>query len=247
MMAGNISGIRIRPAHARVIALTLIALALAPGAASAALSFTIDGTSEFSESGSTFDGSISVTFENNGTDTVKLTIDASGMTGPSTAFISGFYFNAPEDATAAQVTAVSASVINPSPTTVSFDSGLNEFKADGDGFFDYFLDFPTSDGPTQFKPGEILMLNLTADGLTEDFFDGISVNGPVGKTGFPVVARIQGLGTDGEGSGFFNGDGGGGGPVVPEPSTLALAIGCIVPLAAIGLIRRRRQVKADVA
>ncbi|WP_169978966.1 hypothetical protein [Tautonia rosea] len=34
---------------------------------------------------------------------------------------------------------------------------------------------------------------------------------------------------------------------IPEPSSLALAIGCIAPLATIGVIRRRRQLKADAA
>jgi hypothetical protein len=37
------------------------------------------------------------------------------------------------------------------------------------------------------------------------------------------------------------------GLAIPEPSSLALAIGCIAPLAAIGMIRRRRQLEANVA
>jgi hypothetical protein len=42
-------------------------------------------------------------------------------------------------------------------------------------------------------------------------------------------------------------DGSGGEPIVPEPSTLVLAIGCIAPLAAIRVIRRRRQARANAA
>jgi hypothetical protein len=74
--------------------------------------------------------------------------------------------------------------------------------------------------------------------------------------GLDFFSRFQEVGPDGEDSDKVvttivynnnNNNGGGGEGVVPEPSTLVLAIGCIAPLAAIRVIRRRRQARANAA
>jgi hypothetical protein len=102
----------------------------------------------------------------------------------------------------------------------------NGFKADGDGWFDWFLGFnpsvPTFDGN--------MLLEWDFLGVTLAQIDsGLSEDGPVGKTGFHFAIHTQGLVNGG--SGWFSGDPAGGRPTpfdeppngVPEPTTLMLA------------------------
>lgn len=148
---------------------------------------------------------------------VQLTIAALNLVGSE--FVSEFYFNFNP--------ALNAASFLPSPTDTgtqtawnSIGSGNDAFKADGDGFFDFVIDFPPPPGafPDKFTAGETFSLNILGAGLTTADFNFASVNGPVGKTGFYAAAHIQGIGADGEDSGWI-----GTGPTpVPEPSSLLL-------------------------
>ena len=117
----------------------------------------------------------------------------------------------------------------------SFSS--NAFKADGDGYFDWKIDL--SSNPPRFDGIDVLSWDFA--GAVLPLFNSISVDGPLGKTGFLFATHAQGL-TDG-GSGWFNGQLT---PTstpfdvtpIPEPETYALML---AGLAVVGGIARRRQ------
>jgi len=126
------------------------------------------------------------------------------------------------------------------PTAVNFGSpvqvgtfalptiskGADAFKADGDRFFDFEFEFATAN-PQRFGPGESLTYTVTGiTGLDAADFNFVSVNGPAGNNGYPVAQHIQGIGANGNLSGWVT---------VPEPSTLGLAAAAVC-----GLARRRR-------
>ena len=119
----------------------------------------------------------------------------------------------------------------------SFSYALNSFKADGDGFFDWFIDL--SSNPPRFDGIDVLSWDFA--GATLALFNSISVNGPEGKNGFLFATHAQGLAQGG--SGWFNGQLT---PTstpfdvtpVPEPDTYALVA---AGLGMVGWVSRRRK------
>jgi hypothetical protein len=148
-------------------------------------------------------------------------------------FITGLYgnFNGPGAVIASNFAGTGLNSFN------SFSFSSNTFKADGDGFFDWFIDL--SSNPPRFDGTDTLSWDFL--GATLPQFNSISVNGPEGKTGFLFATHAQGLANGG--SGWFNGQLT---PTstpfdvtpVPEPETYALLL---AGLAAVSFIAKRRK------
>jgi hypothetical protein len=113
-------------------------------------------------------------------------------------------------------------------TDPTYATGVDVFKADGDGYFDICFDFVAQDGPDiRFGGGgivESVVFTITSsDPITAYSFDFPSA--PDGSPGvFPTAAHVVSTG-DGEDSGWVS---------IPEPTTLTLLV-----LGSLVILRRR--------
>jgi len=206
----------------------LLALAILGALSLPAQAVTYTFGNEFSQSGATCTG------VNNSSATLSVTSIAGGvhytLTGTMTGaeFIGGLYGN------------ISPYAVPTNAPIAGFSFAENGFKADGDGYFDWFLNLPQSGDV--FNNSDVLMwdfLGLTLAQATT----GLSSGGSPGKDGFLFALHGQGLNNVGN-SGWFNGVPGTNPPPppppppppVPEPGTLALlGLGLI----GLGLTRRK--------
>lgn len=164
-----------------------------------------------------------------GADTVRLTVEATNLSGGETGEnINSFLlnFNPLLDASLLSVTADDVTASTPT----SIDLGNNLFMADGDGFFDiqFMMPPPTADTQSRFTGGETIVFELQfVSDISVADFNFVSVMG--GGTGtFAASAQIQSI--NGTGSGWIG--------VIPEPNVAVL-----LGLGMIGLSWRRRQVR----
>jgi hypothetical protein len=159
-----------------------------------------------------------------GSDEVRLTLDATNLTGSE--FVSAWYFNLDP-------------ALDPASLTFTYDSGImaevsttppekkNKFKADGDGYFDMKFEFPTSNKEPElrFSVGDTSVYIISGIvGLTADSFDFFSES--KNSRGLKDAAHVQGIGPDGEDSGWITS--------TPEPGTMLLFGTGLVGLAGLG-------------
>lgn len=211
-----------------------VAVAAGPAAADI-LTFELD--TEFS-GGSEPAGTapwVTVTFNDfGGSGLVRLTIETSGLSGSE--FLTGFYFNFDPDFDPFLLGTQNEDTSDTSQT--DFTKSTNCCKADGDGWFDFQFDFANND----FTAGETWSIELVLTDLTVDFFNFLSYGAGNSPSGLYVAAKIQGIGENGQDSGWITGDGNGNGTKVSEPGTLWLfGIG----LVGLGLVMRRRPPPAS--
>lgn len=207
---------------------------------------------------------LTATFSNFGVDTVRLQLDASNLISSEYVFV--WLFNS---ATAIQsITQITYPGVTFTETgtnkswnySADSEDGGNQIKA---GNFDLSLTFSVSNTNDRLDGtnAKTYVFELKGTGLTEMSFNSLSTtkpapNGSVG--GWLSAADIRGISTTdpqnltGDGSASVggklgtNGGGQGGGDVVPEPTSLALAGFAGIGMA-VGAIRRRRLQKSQAA
>ena len=204
---------------ARVFLCSLVFSTVASVVTAAPILYNIDYA--FSGSGT---GSVQAEFTEVGDGLVQLRMASTDLSG---GYASGWYLNLDTNLDASDLDINYVSGIEAD----AVGQGTNDFKADGDGFFDLLFSFSTADH--DLAPGEWSVYTLALDGLTADAFNFVSVNGPVGKNGFYAAAKISG----GGGIQAWVADADGPAPPpVPEPASLLL-----LGAGALPLIRKRMR------
>jgi hypothetical protein len=202
---------------------TLIAIQVSRSPSAHATSISIGFTTEFS--GATPPVGVSpwltATFDDEGTPgTVKLTLTATNLTGSE--FVSGAYFNLNTSYSALTDFSISAPTKTGTFNDPTIDLGIDAFKADGDGLYDFRLNFAQGPPSGRFGVGDSVEYTVTGIGaaagvLVADDFKFLSL--PDGGHGpFYVAAHIQGIGPAGSASGWIT---------APEPASWLLALGMI--------------------
>ena len=150
-----------------------------------------------------------------------------------TEFVTGLYLNSIVNPTLLNFgdpTGGSGGFEDPSISLAS-----NTFRPDGDGFFDILLEFENAPPGARFDNSDFITyhITLTSGLLSEGNFNAFSAPGPgPGNPGpFQAAAHIQGIGPEGEGSGFIAPNG------VPDGGMTMMLLGSA--LACLGALRRR--------
>jgi hypothetical protein len=208
-----------------------MAITVATPASAAVITFTPDF--EYSGSGDNYTGVITFTLEDV-VGGVQFTIDWAAPAVPDGGqFLTGAYLNLDPALNPISVTTPGGLGTCTVCTLQSLSLGANAFGAAGGGLFDILFSFPSANRGGRFEQGDSYSVLLGGPITTSSFLFESSPSG--GNGTWAAVARVQGLGQDNEGSGWF-GDDIPDIPNVPEPASLTLfGLGL-----AFGAVRLRR-------
>jgi hypothetical protein len=166
---------------------------------------------------------VSITLDDSfgGANTVRMTFEATNLTGGSTGeSVNAFYLNFD---TALDPTLLSFTAIDTADSTPNaINTGLNAFQADGDGLFDIEFDMPPPPGNanSRLTGGESIVYDITyGSAIDVSSFDFMSEMGG-GNGSYSAAAHITRI--NGNDSGWI-------GPI-PEPNTgllIALGLGAL--------------------
>lgn len=169
------------------------------------------------------DGTVTVTLDDHdATGAVWLTVDATGLDKypeppPSTLqysqHVKELYLNLGPSPYLTKLSWDYGGISPDAYVVDAFKQGVNEFKADGDGYFDLLIEFANS-GDGRLSAGEWADLKITGDGLSTSSFEYLSAPGG-GHGPFYVAAHVGGIGPKDE-SGWVTTQ------PVPEASTMIL-------------------------
>ena len=151
------------------------------------------------------------TFTDTGANTVDLNVSWTGL--PTGEFLGALYFNN----TLASIPSFSLTPTGVQ-TVAGTNSGLNAYKADGDGKYDIRINFPEP-AAQKFTDDKIFTATLTGTGLTAASFNSLSVDGGEGAGHYLTAAHIQGIP---DGSGDTTSAWVAGNIAVPEPVSTTL-------------------------
>jgi len=194
-----------------------MAMTVATPASAAIITFTPDF--EYSGSGDAYTGVITFTLEDviGG---VQFTIDWDAPVVPNRGeFLTGAYLNVDAAMSPIDVTMERSLGTCTGCALESIGAGANAFGAAGGGLFDMLFSFPTANQGGRFEQGDSYTILLGGPITTDSFLFESSPSG--GNGTWYAVARVQGLGPNNQGSGWF-GDDTPDIPNVPEPASLAL-------------------------
>lgn len=174
---------------------------------------------------------LTATFSQVDTDTVRLTLDTTGLIDPEFIDGLGWYFNFDDSK---DVTALVFSWQSGNDAD-DINLGQNAFKADGDGFYDIQLTWDAGASKRLWFDSVVVYQISYAGGLSVDDFDYLSE--PAGGWGpYKSAAHVQGIDEGRYSTWVYPGEGAPPPPPVPEPSTIML-IGA--GLLGLGLLRKK--------
>lgn len=179
---------------------------------------------------------VTATFIDVSPDNVQLTMSASNLTG--TEFITKWFFNSGIDATGLTFTPDSGNSLAISTPTIN--TGLNAYKADGDGYFDIRFDFQTSAGTGRFTSGETVIYNIGGSSLSASSFNFISAPDGAGTGLYYSAAKVQGINGNDNTSGWIANT-----TVVPEPISSILFLSGGATLAVRRYLRRGKKISLE--
>jgi hypothetical protein len=227
------------------LALSALAVGVLVGAPQAvsANTITIALTTEFSGAdtpGGTSPYLTAIFDDFDGSGVVQLTLDATNLIGSEFVTEWDFNLNPALDATLLDIDFVGGIEAD------SVSTGTDAFKADGvGGFFDIEFMFPNAPPGDRLGPNLVTtsVYTFTLLGLEAEDFNYLSVLGQ----SYASAAKVQGIGPNGEGSGWIGGGIGDDSddepdvPEIPEPASFALLGFGGLLLVTRSFLRRRKR------